>query len=801
MIARVAVFLPVDKAFDYSVPDGMELDVGARVWTPWGRRSIEGVVVAIDPPDSPAPPRKLKSIGQRVDAPPIRRDLLELAAWMAEYYLAPIGEVLRLMLPAGGRARARRSVSLTERGRQLAAGMTEALEPVALAELSAKDRVLIGALLLGPRDPGELEDSATLHSLIDRGLASIEEKVRTQGAREEIVLRVGKRPDEFGRAKKQESTWRKIEAAGEITLQHLRAEEPGIDRIVAALVEAGAVVQERRPQRRDPFAGHVDDSAPPNLTAAQQKALAAVVPTLGAGEYAPFVLHGVTGSGKTEVYLRAIAETLRLGQRAVVLVPEISLTPQLASRFHGRFGSQVAVLHSGLTDAERKDAFRRIQEGQVAIALGARSAVFAPVDNLGLVIVDEEHDSSFKQEDGVRYHGRDVALRRARAARATVILGSATPALETMAAARDGRLRLLELPERATARPLPSVEIIDLRRFQRAEGGAFAAPLVTALKETVAAGEQAILFLNRRGFSTVVLCKACGQKVRCRNCSVTMTYHLAGDLLVCHYCGWHTTPPPKCPSCGGKAIERMGFGTEQVEAQLRALLPTARVGRLDRDTAHGSGLTKILDGLRRRELDVVIGTQMITKGHDFPGVTLVGVVLADLSMGLPDFRASERTFQLLEQVAGRAGRGEKAGRVLIQTFNAEDPAVTCARDHDYRAFAAQELEKRVASWFTPAARLGCVRVDGGDPLLVKQAAEEAARAARAMAQKAPPDEQADVLGPAEAPLSRLKGRTRWQLFVRARRSTALRVLLRAAAGVTVGKTVRLAVDVDPVSML
>jgi primosomal protein N' (replication factor Y) len=394
-----------------------------------------------------------------------------------------------------------------------------------------------------------------------------------------------------------------------------------------------------------------------------------------------------------------------------------------------------------------------------------------------------------------------VALRRARAAGAAAILGSATPSLETIAAAREGRLKLLELPERATARPLPRVEIVDLRQHKLGEGGLFSAPLTRALEETVAAGEQAILFLNRRGFSTFILCKSCGQGLKCRDCSVTLTYHLKGDLLVCHYCGYHMAAPRKCPSCSAVAMERLGYGTEQVEARLKVLLPRARVARLDRDTAQGRGLREVLDGLRRRELDVVVGTQMITKGHDFPGVTLVGVVMADHGMGLPDFRASERSFQLLEQVAGRAGRGDKPGRVIVQTFNPQHPAVTCARDHDYARFVEAELAARREPAFPPTVRLGCVRVDGGDPLLVRDVAEAAARAARLVAEKAPPDEQAEVLGPAEAPLSRLKGRTRWQLFLRARRSTALRVLLRAAAGVAAPRTVRVAVDVDPVSML
>jgi primosomal protein N' (replication factor Y) len=626
--------------------------------------------------------------------------------------------------------------------------------------------------------------------------------VRTRGARQEVLLRVVRQiaAGELDRAPRRRAVYERIAAAGEILVSDLRAADPQAAPHVAALCEAGLVAETRREVARDPFAAvPVESAAPPVLNTAQSAALAAITPALGRGEYAPFVLHGVTGSGKTEVYLRAIAEALTLGKRALVLVPEISLTPQLAARFRARFGAEVAVLHSGLTEAERQDAFRRIQRGQVAIVVGARSAVFAPLSRVGIVIVDEEHDSSFKQEEGVRYHGRDVALVRARAAGAVALLGSATPSLETFFAAQQGRLGLLTLPERATARALPAVEIVDLRRHQL-KGALFASPLVRALEETLAAGEQAILFLNRRGFSTFIFCRACGQAQRCRDCSVTLTYHKAGEVLVCHYCGFRTTVPQRCAQCGAHEIERQGFGTEQVEARLKELLPTARVARLDRDTAQGQGLHRVLDGLRRRELDVVVGTQMITKGHDFPGVTLVGVVSADLAIDLPDFRADERTFQLLEQVAGRAGRGDRPGRVIVQTYKPAHPSVTCARDHDFARFVEAELAARQGPPWPPFVRLACVRVDGADALAVRRLAEAAAEAARAAAERAPADEQASVLGPTEAPLSRLKGRTRWQLFLRARGARALKVLARAAL-VEAPRAVRITADVDPISML
>jgi primosomal protein N' (replication factor Y) len=810
VIARVAVFLPVDGLFDYQVPSSLEREArpGLRVWVPYGARSIEGVVMAIDPPDAAA---RLKPIARKVDAPLIGGDLVQLATWIADYYVAPPGEVMRLCLPAGGRAQAKRTVRLTEAGVGAAAQLGGALEPVALAELGGRERALVKALAGGAQPRAALEREgagviAALRALVERGLVTVDEQVRTRGTKEEVWLTPGRAPtdeDELARAPRRRAVLERIEKAGRLSLDDLREEDARAAAHVRALVEAGLVAEERRAVSHDPFAdAHVETGPPPTLTAAQAQALEHIEAALSAREYRPFLLHGVTGSGKTEVYLRAIARALEQGRRALVLVPEISLTPQLAARFRGRFGADVAVLHSGLSDAARADAFRRIQRGEVRIALGARSAVFAPFPSeLGIVIVDEEHDPSFKQQEGVRYHGRDVALVRARAAQAVVVLGSATPALETYAAAQEGRLTLLELPERATQRPLPEVQIVDLKVHRTAKGGFFSAPLERALEETLQFGEQAILFLNRRGYSTFILCKSCGQAVRCRDCSVTLTYHRGADELVCHYCGYTAPPPHVCPSCQARAIERLGYGTEQVEEAVRARFPGARVARLDRDTAEGRGLTRVLDGVRTGAIDVVVGTQMITKGHDFPNVTLVGVVLADHGMGLPDFRAAERTFQLLEQVAGRAGRGQRPGRVLIQTYSPEHPAVLCTRDHDYRRFVDAELSARRELDYPPALRLACVHFDGADAGEVRRVAEAAATAAHAASERAPAELRAAVVGPAEAPLKRLKGRTRWQLFVKSTTPRGLRVLARAAVTIDVPRGVRASIDVDPISML
>src|SRR6266536_1859551 len=435
---------------------------------------------------------------------------------------------------------------------------------------------------------------------------------------------------------------------------------------------------------------------------------------LEAREFAPFLLHGVTGSGKTEVYLRAIAKVRASGRGALVLVPEIALTPQLAGRFRARFGADVALLHSGLSDAERHAEWLRLRHGEARICVGVRSAIFAPVQDLAMVVVDEEHDPSFKQEDGPGYQARDLAVVRAKQAGAACVLGSATPSLESLENARRGRYRLLELPLRVDDRPLPAVEVVDLARLRRGGRplGLVSPPLAAALEATLAARQQAILFLNRRGFQTLVVCEACGREERCESCSVSLTYHRRRGVLLCHYCGRVERVTPACPACGGPR-RGIGVGTEQVEAAVRQLLPAARVARLDRDAVGSADdVAAVLARFANREVDVLVGTQMVTKGHDFPGVTLVGVVLADVALALPDFRAAERTFQLLAQVAGRAGRGAEPGRVLVQTYAPEHYSIRCAARHDYAAFVAGELASRRALGWPPFARLLAVRVEG-----------------------------------------------------------------------------------------
>jgi primosomal protein N' (replication factor Y) len=598
-----------------------------------------------------------------------------------------------------------------------------------------------------------------------------------------------------------------LESAAELDLDEIREEVVDPRATLRSLEKKGLVSTEERDVIADPyFRSAVERDAPPELHEAQKNALAAIVSALRQEDgVAPigFLLHGVTGSGKTEVYLHAIAEAKARGRGALILVPEIALTPQLVARFRARFGDDIAVLHSGLSDREREDAWRALRAGVVKLAIGARSALFAPVPNLGIIVVDEEHDSSFKQEDNFRYQARDMALLRAQRAGAVSVLGSATPSIETRYLAEEGRLGYLSLPERATSNTLPEVEIVDLARHRQgpSRNPLLSAPLHRALERCLATEHQAILFLNRRGFAPSVRCSACGEVVECPACSVALTEHRRARVLRCHYCDFATSSSAACPSCGALALEPMGLGTEKLEDTLAEVFAPARIGRLDRDTASGGGAVDVLAKLRSGEIDILVGTQMVTKGHDVPGVTVVGVVLADQSLAFPDFRAAERTFQLLSQVAGRAGRGDSPGRVVFQTFQPEHPAVRFAAAHDYDGFYRSELEARRELGYCPFSRLVAVRVDAGDDGKARQAVETLAEVARSSGPVL--EGVVRLLGPAPAPIERLRGRYRHRFLLRSADRSALRkVAARVAARIDEGVSpARASVDIDPVSML
>ena len=540
------------------------------------------------------------------------------------------------------------------------------------------------------------------------------------------------------------------------------------------------------------------------LNGSQAEALEEIRARLASGRFSPSLLHGVTGSGKTEVYLRAVDEVLRNGGGAIYLVPEIALTAQLLSRVQNRFPErEIAVIHSGVARSARYDQWRRIRSGEIKLVVGARSALFAPVRNLRLIVVDEEHDPSYKQDDRLRYNARDLALVRGKTAGALVILGSATPGIQTFFQAKGGAYQLLRLPSRVDDRPLPLVEVVDMKTERDEQGRTplLSRALLAALGETLARRKQTLLFLNRRGFHTYLFCPDCGHVFTCPSCDLSLTHHAAMGVLKCHHCDFTSKPPTICPACRGSHVRSQGAGTERVEDEVRKFFPEARITRMDSDTTSRKGETeRILRGLDRREIDILVGTQMITKGHDFPEITLVGVLAADASMNIPDFRAAERTFQLLTQVSGRGGRGDQPGRVVIQTFNPNHYAIRRAQQHDYAGFYEDELPLRRELGYPPFSRLIGLHFSSLKKEEGKKAVAEIGKRAREMAGTIAGG-KADVIGPAESPLARLRGRYRWQMLLRGKESRPLHLLAEKLMEGAERKGLEIRVDVDPVHFM
>lgn len=751
--ASVAIGIPRRELFTYSVPEALRevAQRGSRVLVHFNRRKEAGVIVALSdelPPELEG--TKILPILEALDSDPYFTDeLLSFIEEAARYYFHPLGEVLKSFSP-----------------------------PVRRDQIASLKR------------EGLLGEGEQL-----RGV-----KARSQ-ERDYVVIR-----DEVGRRKLGAAQARVMQAllaaGGEADALVLMRETGATRATLRRLEEMGLLSQERRLRPADPFfAEEVARDVPPELTAEQSEAVEAIRAAIR-GRSEAFLLKGVTGSGKTEVYLRAIEEARRQDKGAVLLVPEISLTPQLVGRFRARFGDGLAVLHSGLDASAREAAMRALRAGEIHVAIGARSALFSPIQNLGLIIVDEEHDSSFKQEEGFRYQARDMALLRAHRAGAVAILGSATPSFESMFGAERGRLRLLTLSERATGAKLPSVEIVDLRRYPMGRDGEklISYPLAEALRGCLDEGGQAIVFLNRRGYLPALRCEQCGAPEECPSCSVAMTAHKSEGRLRCHYCDHSLPIRLRCTLCGADALTSFSLGTEKLEEALSSQLSGARIARLDRDVVSHRSVERILSDFRAHRYDILVGTQMVTKGHDIPNVTVVGVVLADQSLSFSDFRASERTFQLLSQVAGRAGRGERAGRVLIQTYQPENDAIVCAARHDFDGFYAKVIGERRDPAYPPFAHLALLRVDAADEALAER--ESSRLAALLGTHPALREERVELLGPAPAQLKKLRNRHRYQIFLRSgERGPLRRVLGDLVPRIERLRRVRVSLDVDPHSML
>ncbi len=743
LFADIVFDRPLDHAYTYAVPGELReaVGVGKRVLVPFGKgdRSTVGFCVRVS--DAP-PPREVKEIRQVLDAESLLdENLMRLTRWMADYYLCGWGQVLNAVIPAGAKAQAgTRSAVFLE-------AVPEDEIPQPRPVLTTKQQEALQHLYALAR-PVEIRQLARLASCKSGPIAALVDK----GYARKSVRRV----DQFS-----DST------------------------------------EEVEPE-----------SGPITLNPDQLRAWSAIEQVLGRGGFHAFLLYGVTGSGKTEIYLRAIEEVVRQGKQALVLVPEISLTPQTIARFRGRF-SEVAVLHSHLGDAERGGQWRRIAQGQVQVVVGARSAIFAPTRRLGLVVIDEEHEGTFKQENTPRYHARDVAVMRARLENIPILLGSATPSLESWHNAERGHYTLLTLPNRVHDRPMPQVALLDLRHEAMGHGRfhALSLPLERAMRDALRAGGQVILLLNRRGFSTHVHCPACGYVESCRFCDLALTFHRQRGVMLCHYCGYEQEPPRLCPQCGQQQVRYQGLGTEKLQEEIEEKFHGYVVRRMDSDTMRRPGShARVLAAFREGLIHILLGTQMIAKGLDFPNVTLVGVVNADVGLHIPDFRSAERTFQLLSQVAGRAGRGPQGGRVLIQTFTPEHPSIALAAAHDYEGFVAQESAHRRQHHYPPYQRMARLIIRGRDQSAAGDFAERMAGAFQAalssLASVGSSGIDVRVLGPAEAPVFRLKGYFRFHFQIQSPSAGTLHQLLRKVLPtVRPPAGVEFTLDIDPLNML
>ena len=811
---EVAVGLPIRKTFIYEVPEAMQPTAvpGKRVWVPFGRRFITGFVIG--PGQKLPSEKKILPLHQIIDEESsISEKFLAFLLWIAKYYLQPIGEVIKTALPAGTQLRSREKYSLTEKGLQsLKTFPPESIESKFLQTLKRKGSK--GFLSTPGAKNSALPLPTSISKMIDEGLIEREENLLEQKIKEKtkVSIKFLKREDEGSLSSTQKSALDFIEKAGEIPVGEFKQKYRNASSILLRLQEHKYVEMIRKEAYRQPSWEGFDDwiDGPPSLLMDdQKKAIEAIRQAIRSQKFHPFLLHGVTGSGKTEVYLRAIDEAVAQGRQALLLVPEIALTAQLVSYFRSRIDYPMAILHSGLSPGERYDEWRRIKKGLVKLVFGARSAIFAPLDHLGIIIVDEEHDSSYKQAEKVRYNARDLALVRGKMENAVTVLGSATPSMETYYNAVEKKFHYLSLPCRIDLRPLPEIQVVDMRQ-EKAEGKErpiFSGLLEEALRQNAERNEQALLFLNRRGFSTFALCRDCGFVYKCPNCSVSLIYHLSDKSFHCHYCGYTLPAVSRCPACASIQIMLFGLGTQRLEEEIKKRLPLVRVGRMDRDTTgRKSSHQRILNQVRRGEVNLLIGTQMITKGHDLPRVTLVGVMAADLSLNIPDFRASERTFQLLTQVAGRAGRGSLPGKVIIQTYNPHHYSIQMARAQDFLAFYQQEAQFRQELAYPPFARLINLRLEGNsEDKILRYAKFMEQIALRILEKKKKFGGQVEMLGPSLAPLARLKGKCRCQILLKGKRWTTLHeftelILEKAEEEISL-PGVKVIVDVDPVDML
>ena len=810
--AEVAVALPVHPVYTYAIPARFQdaLAVGMRVLAPFGHRKVTGYVLGF--PDK-APDLKIKPIIDAPDSEPLfPANMVPFFHWMSRYYKHPVGETIKAALPGGLNQYEFLSVRVLEAGRKaLGQGIVTPAEKDILQILETRRE---GVLLKKLDDLSGGKPQRSLVTRMERiGWVSSEKQLRGGRTRHLTVkyARLAEDANPNGRTSPgpvKERLLSAIGEAGEISVDELKGISSHAARHVKELEELGLVASVSRREFRDPLGAPIERDTPPELNREQQIVVSSVLENLSEG-FRAYLLAGVTGSGKTEVYLRLAAEVVGRRKSVLILTPEIALISQMVRRFRARFGDSLSILHSGLSDGERLDQWVRIKSGLVDIAIGARSAIFAPFENPGLIIVDEEHDTSYKQDARFRYNARDLAVVRAMQCRCSVVLGSATPSLQSYHNVKVGKFAELTLKKRIENRPLAEIAVVDLRENKGAKGvGRFFTPqLADAMEKTLERKEQILLFLNRRGFASYPVCSVCGQAIRCKNCEITLTLHKSFNAYQCHFCGYSMAASSACPNCGATRIVQLGMGTEKIEEAAKKMFPRARTVRMDRDTTRRKGsLAKILKDLRDGNIDILVGTQMVAKGHDFPNITLVGIVCADLSLGFPDFRAGERTFQLLAQVAGRAGRGQTPGKVVLQTYNPNHYSITAAKEQDFLRFYNQEIVFRKALSYPPFSRLAQLAISGRDKKETGRFAQSFGELLLRL-QASDPEfvRHVEILGPIEAPLAKIDGNYRWQVLLKGLKTSPLHAFVNRLAyrhqDWFANRRIKVAVDMDPYFML
>jgi len=803
----VGLPVPVDSVFSYSIPEGMQPVVGGRVLVPFRHQRLPGVVTELHDREPPVKAKELLSV---LDATPVLDDqLLRLGKWIADYYLAPLGEVFRTMLPLGAEFKRTIAYRITEDG-ELALHLAGMSGSSARSRNTPEDQAAEFRVLdyLADQEPAQEQalraatrvSTPLLAGMVRKKWIAREDVSGVRDATRTIRIAVLRNADGKLNANQRTLVETLAGAGGRVaveTLQTLEVPRTTLNTLVKrGLVE---IVEERAERTKPGLKARPFDFS---FSAAQQEALQRIEQSVSARQFSGLLLHGVTGSGKTAVYLAGMRAVLEAGRSSILLVPEIGLTPAVAADLHQVFGEEVAILHSALSDKERAEQWHRIKRGEARVVVGTRSAVFAPVADLALLIVDEEQDSSYKQEETPRYHARDVAVMRAKMANAAIVLGSATPSLESYFNAKRQKYGLLQLPDRVEQRPLPEVEIIDMRQEFQETGHeqVISRRLGEEIKDRLGRKEQVMVLLNRRGYSPVVLCRTCGKTLECKNCAIALTHHKRARRMECHYCGFTAPVPKACAHCGSEYVYFLGTGSEKLEELLHGMFPQARIGRLDRDTVRShEDFERALHALNEGELDLLVGTQMIAKGHDVHGVTLVGVVGADMALGMPDFRAAERTFQLLTQVAGRAGRGQSPGKVVLQTYFPDHYAVQYSARHDFVGFYDKELQYRKWMHYPPYSALANV-------LVRSNKLDEALRWSGELGKwfEKTRHEGVRVLGPAAAPILRLKQDYRYHFVLKSDSREKLNALLRSMLAYALQQRIpriHVIVDVDAVWLM